>query len=85
MSKTFSFLNKSFLVTLGYFFSGGLYNGFSKDVKILLEIFFRNAIGKHFNAASAQLPQNEIFTPQMQSWAVLSIQLEMQFSLKLAQ
>lgn len=57
----------------------------AKTLKYCLEIFFRNAIGKHFNAASAQLPQNEIFTLQMQSWAVLSIRLEMQFSLKLAQ
>lgn len=57
----------------------------AKMLKYCLEIFFRNATGEHFNAASALLPQNEIFTLQMQSWAVLSIQLEMQFSLKLAQ
>lgn len=44
-----------------------------KILKYCLETFFRNAIGEHFNAASAQLHQNEIFTPQIQSWAVLSI------------
>lgn len=41
-----------------------------------LETFFRNTIDENFHAASAQLPQNGVFTPQMQSWAVFSIQFK---------
>lgn len=42
----------------------------AKTWKYCLEA--RSEAFRNFNAASAELPQNGIVTPQMQSWAVSS-------------
>lgn len=77
-SKSLSILKKSVLTTLGFIFF--FWDVFTMDLgntlNYCLETFFRNTTDEIFHAASAQLPQNRVFTPQMQSWAVFSIQFK---------
>lgn len=79
-SKTFSFLKKYILIfqevnrhLLRICFSGCLYNGFSKDMKVLLGFLtcletLRNL--EILRQLVPNYPKIEQLPPQMQSWAV---------------